>query len=64
MIFERITKPGLGAPVGRFVTHGRESARAVGVHKAWLMGTIETFRGPDQASCAPLALMTNFASAD
>ncbi len=50
--------------MGRFVTHGRESARAVGVHKAWLMGTIETFRGPDQASCAPLALMTNFASAE
>ena len=50
--------------MGRFVTHGRESARAVGVHKAWLMGTIETFRGPDQASCAPLALMTNFTLAD
>ena len=50
--------------MGRFVTHGRESARAVGVHKAWLVGTIEKFRGPDQASCAPLALMTNFASAD
>ena len=50
--------------MGRFMTHGRESAPVVGVHKAWLMGTIETFRGPDQASCAPLALMTNFASAE
>lgn len=51
--------------MGRFMTHhGHESARAVGVHKAWLVGTIEKFRGPDQASCAPLALMTNFASAE
>ena len=50
--------------MGRFATPGRESARAVGVHKAWLVGTIEKFRGPDQASCAPLALMANFASAE
>ena len=49
--------------MGRCVTRGRESARAVGVHKAWSVGTIEKFRGPDQALCASLALKTNVTSA-